>query len=448
VKKSAIDKLTDRQLLLILTYAPAGLGHLRVTDALYTGLPETVNPVILGSQDKSIQFIHRLVSINPVGRSIFQWLETGPLKIPASWLYRFLIRMNTRVVYDEMSELLTERLDPPEKILVVCTHFSLAHKLAAIKERLQSQVGVLIVVAVFVTDDTFKPIWYIDGADILVVPSQHTKRKYIAFSRHQAKKVRIEVIPYPLNPNLGKKLGSAQIADRTHQLDPKSKNRIHISIPISGAAVGTAYFSGLIAHLRQKSKRFLFHIVSKDAPFTNNFLSQLTGKAWVDVRVAKKDRQVVDLYDELMDKHTLSLEVTKPSEQAFKGLIGTQSRGGVILLFSQPVGSQESDNLDFLLRHSLIPSEETNTQLWKMAGDHARVAAEQRSNLLKGSRSWRGVRIPGEPQAASDFIWWMMTSGIFTQMLKGNLSRKVMDSKSRILGSDGVAEFWELATSI
>ena len=47
MKKSTIDQLTNRQLLLVLTYAPAGLGHLRIMDALYHGLPETVNPVVL-----------------------------------------------------------------------------------------------------------------------------------------------------------------------------------------------------------------------------------------------------------------------------------------------------------------------------------------------------------------------------------------------------------------
>jgi len=391
MKKFTTDKLTDRQLLLILTYAPAGLGHLRVTDALYDGLPETVNPVILGSQDNSIQFIHRVVSINPIGRSFFQWLETGPFSLPASRLFRFLIRINTSVVYNEMSELLSERL---------------------------------------------------------VVPSQHTKRKYVAFGKRLAKKVRIEVIPYPLNPQWGNKLGTVQMTDKTHQLDVKSNYRIHVSIPISGAAVGTGYFSRLIEFLRQKSERFFFHIVSKDAPFTRNFLSKLAGKSWVELHVAKKDREVVDLYDHLLEKQTISLEVTKPSEQAFKGLLGTQTQGGVILLFSEPVGSQESDNLDFLLRHSLVPSKETNMRLWKMASKHDRIVPALRSKLFQESRSWRGVRIPIDPQAASNFIWWMINSGVFTQMLEGNLNRKVIDARSRMLGSDGVAEFWKLATTV
>jgi hypothetical protein len=447
MKQSTIDRLTDRRLLLVLTYAPAGLGHLRIMDALYHGLPETLNPVVLGSQDNSIQIIHRLTSIHPIGRAIFEWLQTGPLSSPANRLYRYSLRRNTRVVYNEMTRLLSERMESPEKILVACTHFGLAHKLAAIKGRLQNEKQIQVVLVVFVSDDTFQHIWYVDGVDLLAVASKYTKRKYAAYGERLGKRERIEVVPYPLHPRLGEKLDPMQMAERTRQLDPKAEDRIHISVPISGAAVGTAYFSRLIARLRQKSDRFLFHIVSKDAPFTKNFLSQMAGKSWVDLRVGKQDREVVDLYDVLMQTETISMEVTKPSEQAFKGLLGTQSRGGVILLFSQPVGSQEYDNLDFLVRHSLVPPRQTNAQLWEMVGDNPRMDSALRSRLLVESRTWRGVRIPGDPQTASDFIWWMLSSGILAGMLADNLDLKVKDEESGILGSEGVAEFWDLATS-
>ncbi len=448
MKQSTIDELTHRQLQLVLCYAPAGLGHLRITDALYHGLPETVNPVVLGSQDESIRSIHRLTSIHPIGRAIFEWFQTGPLSSQANALYRYTLRMNTSMVYHEMVELLTERMEPPKEILAVCTHFGLAHKLAAIKQKLQERQGIRMVLVVFVSDDTFQHIWYVDGADLLVVASQYVKRKYAAYGERLGRKVRIEVVPYPLHPRLGRKLDAAQMADKTRQLDAQAEGPIHVSIPISGAAVGTAYFSKLMTFLRQKSDRFIFHIVTKDAPFTRNFLSQMAGKAQVDVRFGKQDREVVDLYDVLMEEQTISLEVTKPSEQAFKGLLGTQSRGGVILLFSQPVGSQEFDNLDFLVRHSLVPSDETNLHLWQMAGNGVNVDPALRSRLFEESRAWRGVRIPDDPQRASDFIWWMLSSGIFSRMLAGNLNRIVKDEESRVLGSDGVSEFWDLATSI
>ena len=67
MKKSTVDQLIHRQLQLVLCYAPAGLGHLRIMDALYHGLPDTVNPVVLGSQDESIRIIHRLTSTHPIG---------------------------------------------------------------------------------------------------------------------------------------------------------------------------------------------------------------------------------------------------------------------------------------------------------------------------------------------------------------------------------------------
>jgi hypothetical protein len=448
MKPSTVDQLTDRKLLLVLAYAPAGLGHLRVTDALYHGLPETVNPVVLGSQDKSIQSIHRLTSVNPVGKAVFDWLQGGPYSEQSNKLYRDSLRADHRDIYRDITRLLTERLERPEKILVVCTHFGLAHKLAAIKEELQRREGIRMVLAVCVTDDTFQHIWYVDGADLLVVPSQYIRKKYLDYGKRMGNMPRIEVVPYPVHPRIGVNLDGAQLALKTRQLDPGSAETIHVSIPISGAAVGTAHFSTLMAHLRECSDRFLFHVVCKDAPFTADFLTGLAGKSWIDVRAGKQDREVVDRYDVLLETQTLALEVTKPSEQTFKCLAPTSARGGVILLFTEPVGVQEFDNMNFLRRNSLVPSPETNVQLWSMAADAAHSEPSLRSGLLEEARLWRGVRIPGDPQQAAGFIWWMQTSGFFARMMEGNLDRKVQDEEGRILGPNGVSEFWDLATSV
>src|SRR5512135_4000 len=239
MKPSTLAQLTDRKLLLVLAYAPAGLGHLRVTDALYHGLPETVNPVVLGSQDTSIQTIHRLTSVNPVGKAIFDWLQEGPYSEQTNQIYRESLRAEHREVYADMTRLLSERLERPEKILVACTHFGLAHKLAAIKEELQQREHVRMVLAVCVTDDTFQHIWYVDGADLLVVPSEYTRRKYVEYSQRMGNMPRIEVVPYPLHPRIAEKLDEAELAAKTRQVDPNSAEPIHVSIPISGAAVGT-----------------------------------------------------------------------------------------------------------------------------------------------------------------------------------------------------------------
>jgi hypothetical protein len=448
MKKATLAQLNDRRNLLILTYAPAGLGHLRITDSLYDGLPKTVNPVVLGSEDKSIQTIHRLTSIHPIGRAVFEWLQSGPLATTANRFYRWTLRFNTGVVYQEMCRLIEERLDPPRKILVVATHFGLAHKLAAIKEKLEREKGIPIVLVVFVSDDTFQHIWYVDGADLLVVTSNYIKRKYAAFGRGMGKDLRIEVNPYPLNTHHVKPLGERQMADRKSQLQARSRQPIQVSIPVSGAAVGTLYFSHLIAALREKSERFRFHIVSKDAPFTRRFLAALEGKPWVDLHVGRKDREVVDLYDALLLNEVISLEVTKPSEQAFKALMGTRTRGGVVLLFAEPVGTQEGDNLFFLERHGLIPSAETNTQIWNLSGNDGRMDARLRARLWKESRTWRGVRLPRGSKRSAEFIWWMLTSGLLARMISNNTVVRVADEKIGVLGMNGVSEFWDLATSV
>jgi hypothetical protein len=448
MKKSTLAKLTGRQNMLILTYAPAGLGHLRITDALYDGLPKNVNPVILGSKDKSIQTLHRLTSIHPIGRAIFEWLQSGPLARQANRLYRYQLRMNTGVVYEEISRLIDERFEPPKNILVVSTHFGLAHKLAAIKGKLEKEKQVKIVLVVLVSDDTFQHIWYVDGADLLVVPSNFIKQKYAAYGKSLGKDVRIEVNPYPLNPQRMKKLGKVRMAAKKSQLNPRGREPIRVSIPISGAAVGMLYFSHLMAALYRKSKRFHFHIVSKDAPFTRNFLAEWKGRPWVDLHVGKQDREVVDLYDTLLDEQVISLEVTKPSEQAFKALLSTEMRGGVILLFSEPVGRQEFDNLNFLQHHALIPSPEDQKQLWAMAEHGDGMDAALRGRIFREARTWRGVRLPWRSQKSADFIWWLHTNGVFTRMLAANVTKRVLDEQSRVLGPNGVSEFWDLATSL
>ena len=149
-----------------------------------------------------------------------------------------------------------------------------------------------------------------------------------------------------------------------------------------------------------------------------------------------------------LTEHVISLEVTKPSEQAFKALLGTNLRGGVILLFSEPVGQQEFDNLDFLQQHSLLPSTQTNAELWEMAESHAAVAGAAGSQLLSEASNWRGVQIPRDPEKAAGFIWWMLTTGVFSQMMACATLPSVSDPYPDEVGPDGVARLWKLVASL
>jgi hypothetical protein len=62
---------------LVFTYAPAGLGHLRVTDALVDSRPKDYPFVILGSYDEFITNAHRFSSTNPIAKWIYETSQYG-----------------------------------------------------------------------------------------------------------------------------------------------------------------------------------------------------------------------------------------------------------------------------------------------------------------------------------------------------------------------------------
>jgi hypothetical protein len=447
VNTSTQEKLTQRQHQIIFVSAPAGLGHLRVTHALFQRLPETVNPVVLGREDQSIQTLHRITSVQPVARGIFEWFQSGPFASQSNRLYRSSLRAQNGALYQELARLIDQRYEPLTEILVVATHFGLAHKVAAIKEKLQREKNITVRLAVIVTDDTFQHIWYVDGADVLVVPSAFIQKKYLEYGIPFGGRERVEVLPYPMSQTLEKKLSAAEMKQKVNQVNPKSREAIQVSLPVSGAAVGIEFGLNLMNNLREKSERFRFHIVSKDAPYTKTFLGQITEKPGFEIHSAGTDRGVVEEYDRLLDQHVISLEVTKPSEQSFKAFFGTKLRGGAIMLFSEPVGQQELDNLAFLERTSLIPPQKINEQLWEMAAKNIPFDKKHAGEFLKAASRWRAIQLPRDAQQAADFIWWMQTNSVFSLMMVSNADFIRRDSSSKKTIEDSVDRFWNLVTS-
>lgn len=123
---------------------------------------------------------------------------------------------------------------------------------------------------------------------------------------------------------------------------------------------------------------------------------------FVYLYIGSSDRKVIENYQYVYDKNTISLEITKPSEQSFKALIEPTKENAPILLFSNPVGRQEVDNLDFLRRHQLIPSltDEKNLYLQK-----------NEIELLKKAVKWRGIILPQHSKNAAEFIYWLLKKG-------------------------------------
>jgi hypothetical protein len=426
--------------LIIFTYAPAGLGHLRVVNALSEGLEDKKSLVLLGASDKNIEAIHKFTSINLIARAMMEYVQRSFLQTLSTKLYRNYLRSSSYKLYDKINEIIDERIHCPKTIVFACTHFGLAHQLSVIKEKLEKERSVHIILAVQVTDDSPQYIWYVPGSDVIFVPSIRTKETLEAYAvKSKLPSVNIEVVPYPVNPLLGEQLSDSRKQARKNQLNSVSNDTVNIAIPISGAAVSMFFYQHLIKSLSSKSRDCKFHVVSKLAPFTNQFLDSVKNLDNVKIYVSSYDREVVDLYDEMYQKEIISLEVTKPSEQAFKALFSSDQIGGSILLFSDPVGRQESDNLAFLRSHGMIFTEDENRYLWAKAEKSESISDLSMIDLFENKGKMRGLELPWGSIKSSNYIWWCLKHGIFEQIYEHGLYKP----KSPEIDSSGVALFWK-----
>ncbi|AHB40296.1 MAG: hypothetical protein ACD_25C00120G0006 [uncultured bacterium] len=433
--------LTDPGTLVVFTYAPAGLGHLRVTNSLSAGLPKGVKTVLLGSSDKGIEAIHKFISIHVVTRWLMEWFQRGrPQKI-FTFFYRKYLRSGSDEMRRKIEEIFEQQIDVPKTLVIVATHFGLAHKIAAVKREIEEKTGAKIILVVQVTDDTPQYIWYVPGADTIFVPSRKTMLELKEYAlKSNLEKVKIEVLPYPINPSLSKKLNSKDFERRETQMSADAREVIDFCLPVPGAAVGMDFLHHLIPQLQSKYSNFRFHVICKEAPFTRQFSQNVRSFPNVELHTSKHDREIVDVYEKIYEENVISFEVTKPSEQSFKALYDFDMTGGSLLLFSNPVGRQERDNLDFLQRHGLIFNQKITQQLWDYADAGKTLSGALKDRLIPGDRPIRCVQLPFGSQRAANFIWWCMNNRVFESIIR-NYSKKAAnrDSETR---SDGVALFW------
>jgi hypothetical protein len=438
-----LDSLQHRDTVVILATAPAGLGHLRVANALYEGLPHGVSPVLFGTNDPGIQWVHRLMSINPKLRSLMEKTQNGKPQAIFTKIYRYSLRQKSKGLVKEMVELLNERVVLPKTLVVVATHFGLAHQLSVVKKDIEKATGVKMVLVMQVTDDSPQFIWYVPGVDLAFVPSETTKTELERYGKSIGfPKVKFEVNAYPISPVLKEKLTLHDWHRRMHQVDSKRGGSINISLPISGAAVGLDFYRELIKKLHSLSGRFVFHIVSRESAHTEDFLNEMREKSYVRVFASKQDRRVVEMYQEMFQQYVMSLEVTKPSEQAFKALYRTDELGGVVVLLSTPVGRQEYDNLAFLRRHWLLPTKVIQEVIWKIA-KMGILGGQEKELWWKRAAFWRAVRIPDDPVAAAEFIDWGLSAGLWHRMMQWRSLPDKFDDHKHELNHDGVGKFWE-----
>lgn len=428
--------LIDSNTVIVFAYAPAGLGHLRVTKALRMGLPSEINPILLPDSTSSIKTVHRLTSINRLGRKIMEWSQYGWTEELFTRLYRRLLIRDAAHLENKILDVLKQQVELPTTLLLISTHFGIAHQVSAIKKSIAHRGNVRVVLIVQVTDDSPQKLWYVPHADLIFVPSEQTRLELLRYKRNEhLAESKIVVTPYPVSPLLTEKLSGNELDAKEAQSQTDSNRRIHISVPLSGAQVGMTYASSLMHMLHHTNERFHFHIIGKRTMFSELYLTSWNGKSYATTYQSHSDRQIVDLYEEAFHETVFLAEITKPSEQTFKALIHPDKRGGVILLFTEPVGRQEYDNLDFLRRHGIIPNEQEQNELYDVCRSQQHTLSTQQIDQFK---RWRGLCLPADPKDAAMFIAWIHTIHAFEQMLK----YKPTDTSNEI-SDTGVKQFWD-----
>ena len=438
MNKTAIEFYKRDDVLVILTTAPTGLGHVRVTRAVKEGLPKIANAEVLGLSNVKFQMLHRITSINKKLRAVMEFSQNDPfVEKKFAKIYKKVLRRNTEEVENQVLELVKRFRPKPKHVVIVATHFSLAHQLGKIKKSLSNKLKTQVHLAVIVTDDSPQLLWAVPGADTIFVPSHETKKilgDYL--SGLGEKQTKFVVNPYPISGQLSKKLSDEEWSLRRKQLQPKSKEPLRIMIPISGAAVQLDYFQDLIVRL---SKLMLVKIivVSRDSKHTRKFLIWCSKQKKVEVVTYTQDFEVVRAYERMYWREVIGVEVTKPSEQSFKCLHIPRMRGGSALLFSDPVGRQEDDNVAFMRRFGLMPSMKEG----EILGKYMKNKDESVLRVLhQKARGWRGLMIPPlDGKRAAERIFKLRESGILLRMMAYERRRGNND----VISHKGVQSLWE-----
>lgn len=420
--------------LFVFTTSPSGLGHIRVMNAIKDSKPYGIDTYDIGIVNIKANRIHDLGSRVKAFVKLTEFYQTNPV---AEWIvtkfYTRFLKRHTDEVFREFKDIKT-KYPNKKKWVVISTHFALAHSISSAKKRLESELGVSIYLCVIVTDDSPQRIWLVDNADLTFVASDETRSKLASYLPEK-KRATLKTISFPIAERLSQNLSTTEFQFIINQVDPRANTPLQIEIPISGAAVQLTFFQKLLQSLSQSDFGFRskagcsFSVIGLESILTMSFFEKIRSYARVQVSIGVDTWQTVEYYESVFYQPSRpAIEITKPSEQAFKAMLNPRQRGGVILLLTTPIGRQEYDNLNFLIRNGLAPDENENEMLFN---------EEDLSKWIPRVKNWRALRIPEDPLKAALFIKRLKSTGIFYSML----SATIPDRPN--LKSDGVRRIWD-----
>ncbi len=116
--------------LVVITFARAGLGHLRVANAIIESVPAGTETVFFSTTDRATSFFHRLSSINPVMRYLAEAMQHGLLEAVFTLLYTASIRARAGRLLPQIEAVVNQQKVRPTELVFISTHFGLAHQLS------------------------------------------------------------------------------------------------------------------------------------------------------------------------------------------------------------------------------------------------------------------------------------------------------------------------------
>jgi len=399
-----------------------GLGHIRVTDALSDSIPTWVDKEFVRETDQTLIRAHA-ASSSSFGKWMQERLQYGVWQYLTTPLLRLMFWLSSAAYAKKISDRLT-RHDSAQHVFFICTHFAPAHRLSHFmtfwRLRYPQKTFHLIVQ---VTDDSPQYIWYVPGADVTLVPSSVTKIVLEKYAKRWWMRLHeIAVSPYPVSAFLSLPLSKEECAQRQMQLDPLHPASMNVCVPISGAGVGMQYLFSLMERIHALIPKVFFFVVCRETPGAQDFLQAVKQLSYATAITGFQPSEVVEAYEQLYRREVIAAEITKPSEQAFKTLLGPSSKGGVILLFTEPVGRQEKDNLEYMRREGLLPRPEEQQAILEGKGELSHL--------------WRGYTLPQGVEPAGSFIKRLFEGGEFlrniTCLLKQNTEMKPSETSTEL----------------
>jgi hypothetical protein len=352
---------------------------------------------------------------------------------------------NLKKLHDEIQGVI-DKTPGIKKLVIVSTHAFIGDKIQKLIQ--QEKFSVPIFHALIVTDDSAQRFWMVP-ADITFVPSYKTKKDMeTLYTRDHLPIPQLHVAPYPINPHLIENLDAHVLFNKIEQLDPTNPQRARICIPVSGAAVQLDYYKIMLEDLTcpettENCREFTFSVITREGNYTRPFIHYFRNNPQIIFHIGANDVQTVELYDQLYEQLSPpAIEITKPSEQCFKVLTTPNTKGGPLLLLTEPVGRQEYDNLDYLERFGFLPSEKIHRELYEKLSTTTRINITDPPFAF--ARHWRALKLPSDPHQGTKIIMNGLRSGLFLQM-----QNYQGYTKTEELAPNGVAKIWsKIAQSI